>query len=372
MADPHSHGHEHEHPDHDHPDHDPGGHGLLGSFFTRHRHDSAASIDSALEASEKGVRALWVSLLGLTVTAVAQLVVVLLSGSVALLDDTFHNFADALTALPLWLAFSLGRRAANRRYTYGYGRAEDLAGVVIVAMIAFSAVVAGCEAVDRLLHPHAVHHLGWVVAAALVGFAGNELVARYRIRVGRRIGSAALVADGLHARTDGFTSLAVAGSAPSASPLGSRGPTRRRPGHHRRDPLVLRSAARDVCAPAHGRRRPRPGRPGRGAAGRTRRRQDVDELRLRWIGHRLHAEAEITVDADLTLSAAPTDRRGRPAPPPPRRSPPGVSHRPRRPLRPRRGRPPRPWSTTTRSTTTRTGTRGTVTATEVRCPALPG
>ncbi|HEY0400359.1 MAG TPA: cation transporter, partial [Acidimicrobiia bacterium] len=143
MADPS--GHDHDHDGHDHHGHDDHGHGdhadhgFVRSLFTRHRHDSAASIDSALEASERGVRALWVSLLGLTATAVVQLVVALLSGSVALLNDTFHNFADAFTALPLWLAFSLGRRHPSARYPFGYGRAEDLAGGAVVAMIALSA-----------------------------------------------------------------------------------------------------------------------------------------------------------------------------------------------------------------------------------------
>src|SRR5262249_46233929 len=156
----------------------------------------------------EGIRALKVSLAGLAVTAILQVVVVMVSGSVALMADTIHNFADALTAVPLAIAFSLGRRKPNKRYTYGYGRAEDLAGVFIVFMIALSAVIAAWEAIRRLVNPEDVHHVGWVIAAGLIGFAGNELVAVYRIRVGRDIGSAALVADGLHARTDGLTSLA--------------------------------------------------------------------------------------------------------------------------------------------------------------------
>jgi len=125
------------------------------------------------------------------------------------LADTIHNFADALTALPLWIAFILGRRAASRRYTYGFGRAEDLAGLFIVAVVALSAIVAAVESITRFFHPETLHNLWWVVAAGFIGFAGNELVAIYRIRVGQRIGSAALVADGVHARLDGFTSLAV-------------------------------------------------------------------------------------------------------------------------------------------------------------------
>jgi divalent metal cation (Fe/Co/Zn/Cd) transporter len=154
VAEPHDHDHDHEHEhddhEHEHDDHDHDDRGLLRSLFTRHSHDAADSIDSALESSERGVRALKVSLVGLGVTAVLQLVVALASGSVALLNDTFHNFADAFTALPLWLAFSLGRRLPSARYPFGYGRAEDLAGGAVVAMIAVSAVVAAWGAIDRL------------------------------------------------------------------------------------------------------------------------------------------------------------------------------------------------------------------------------
>ena len=137
------------------------------------------------------------------------MVIVLISGSVALLADTIHNFSDALTAIPLWIAFALGTKAATRRYTYGFGRAEDIAGLFVIAMITLSAIIAGIESIRRLINPVSIQHVGWVAAAGLVGFIGNELVAVYRIRVGRQIGSAALIADGLHARTDGFTSLAV-------------------------------------------------------------------------------------------------------------------------------------------------------------------
>src|SRR5262249_42298266 len=126
-----------------------------------------------------------------------------------LLADMIHNFSDALTAIPLGLAFVLGRRAATRRYTYGYGRAEDLAGVVIVLMILASSLVAGYESYQKFVNPQPLQNVGWVMVAAIVGFLGNEIVAAFRIRVGREIGSAALIADGQHARIDGFTSLAV-------------------------------------------------------------------------------------------------------------------------------------------------------------------
>jgi len=174
-----------------------------------HAHDHDRAVDAALESSQQGLRTLWISLAGLAATACAQGLVVALSGSVALLGDALHNSADALTAVPLGIAFLVGRRRPTRRYTYGYGRAEDLAGVVIVAVIVLSSAAAAFAAVQRLLHPYPVTHLLAVAVAAALGFAGNELVAGYRIRTGHRIGSAALVADGLHARTDGFTSLAV-------------------------------------------------------------------------------------------------------------------------------------------------------------------
>ncbi|MCA1842329.1 MAG: cation diffusion facilitator family transporter [Actinobacteria bacterium] len=287
--------------DHDHPDHE---HGLIRSLFTRHRHDAAGSIDSALESSERGIRALWVSLVGLGATALIQFVVALASGSVALLNDTFHNFADAFTALPLWLAFSLGRRLPTDRYPYGYGRAEDLAGGAVVAMIALSAVIAAWEAIDRLLHPSGVRYLWAVIAASIVGFAGNELVARYRISVGRAIGSAALVADGLHARTDGLSSLGVLAGA-----LGVAA------GFDRADAIaglliaalilsVLREAAGDVVARLMDAVDPALTEQARSTLTGVEGVQDVGDLRIRWIGHRLHAEAEITVDGDLPLAAA--------------------------------------------------------------------
>ncbi|MDQ0642584.1 cation diffusion facilitator family transporter [Microbacterium murale] len=210
---PHSHA-DHAHHDHDHDhDHDhahpTGIKGFLHGLFVPHSHDAADSIDDAMEANASGIRALKISLLILLATTVLQAFVVFFSGSVALLADTIHNFSDALTAVPLWVAFVLGRRVASRRYTYGLGRAEDLAGLFIVFVVALSAIVAAWQAIDRMLHPQPLGNIAWVIAAGVIGFIGNEAVAIYRIRVGQRIGSAALVADGVHARADGFTSLAV-------------------------------------------------------------------------------------------------------------------------------------------------------------------
>jgi len=269
-----------------------------------HSHDASDRVDSALEASRDGLRCLAWSFVALTVTAVLQAVVVVFSGSIALLGDTLHNFADALTAVPLAIAFTVGRRAATRRYTYGFGRAEDLAGLVVVLLIALSAVAAGWEAIRRLLDPQEVTALPLVALAGLIGFIGNEWVARYRIRVGRRIGSAALVADGLHARTDGFTSLAVL--------LGAGGVAL---GFPAADPIVgllitvaiaavLRDAAREVYRRLMDAVDPDLVATAETAVSSTPGVADVGELRLRWIGHALRAEVEIVVDPNLSLVEA--------------------------------------------------------------------
>jgi cation diffusion facilitator family transporter len=255
-----------------------------------------------LTPTDRGIRAIKWSLGGLAVTALLQLVIVLVSGSVALLADTIHNFSDCLTAIPLWVAFVIGRRPATKRYSYGYERAEDLAGLFIVIVIAASAAFVAWEAVARLIHPRPVDNLPWVIAAGLAGFAGNELVAAYRIREGRRIGSMALVADGHHARTDGLTSLGVVAGGIGAAL-----------GFERADPLaglaiavvilyvlwragrivvhrildgtdestvvMLESVAAQVAGVEH-----------------------VTSARARWTGHGLNADLEIQVDPVLTVS----------------------------------------------------------------------
>ena len=292
----HDHGHGHEHP--------PGWRGALTSLFRPHSHDAADSIDSELASSTRGLRVLGLSLGVLLLTGVLQAVVAFASGSVALLADTVHNVADAFTAIPLGLAFWLGRRPATQRFTYGYGRAEDLAGVSIVLLIAASAVFAGVEAVRRLLDPQPVEHVWWVVAAGLIGFAGNELVAVYRIRVGRDIGSAALVADGVHARTDGMTSLAVVAGAlgvawgfPLADPVVGLLITAA-------ISTVLWGAAKDVFGRLVDAVDPAMVENGQIAIAQTEGVQAVAVLRLRWSGHRLLADAVIEVDPGLTLAEA--------------------------------------------------------------------
>jgi cation diffusion facilitator family transporter len=306
----HDSGHDHRPPlDHDH-DHGSDGHshptglkGFLLGLFMPHTHDASDSIDDALEASTHGIRALKISLVILLGTTILQFAVVLVSGSVALLADTIHNFSDALTAVPLWIAFLLGRRVATRRYTYGYGRAEDLAGLVIVAVIALSAVTAAWQSIERLINPQPLANLWWVMAAGVIGFLGNEAVAIYRIRVGQRIGSAALVADGVHARTDGFTSLAVV--------IGAAGVMF---GFPLADPIVglLISAAIMILlwgtVRSIGRRlmdgiEPDLAERAQLALERTPGVLSVSRVQLRWVGHRLQGAATIVV-ADTTLAEA--------------------------------------------------------------------
>ena len=297
--------HRDDHQSHDHSHDHPGGmRGVIVGIFAPHSHDAADGVDDALESSAAGIRAVKISLLILGLTAIAQIAIVMVSGSVALAADTIHNFSDALTAVPLWIAFSLGAKAATRRYTYGFGRVEDLAGVFVVAMITMSAIVAGYEAVTRLFHPEPIEHVGWVALAGLLGFIGNEWVALYRIRVGRRIGSAALVADGLHARTDGFTSLAVlfsAGGVALGFPLA--------------DPIigliitvailaVLRTAVRDVFRRLLDGVDPQLVDTAEQTLADQSGVRSVRSLRMRWIGHRLHADAELDVDPTLSLREA--------------------------------------------------------------------
>ena len=277
--------------DHDHHhDHHHGGHG--------HTH---GVIDPSITTTERGIWAVKWSFVGLMITAVLQTFVVWLSNSVALLADTIHNFGDASTAIPLWIAFALARRPANKRFPYGYGRVEDLAGVAVVLTILFSAIVAGYETVQRLLHPQEVHYIGALVAASIVGFLGNELVAIFRIRVGKEIGSVALVADGHHARVDGMTSLAVL--------FGAVGVWL---GYPLADPIVgllitlaiLRivwQSARAVLARMLDGVEPEVIDEIRHTAHHTSGIEDITQVRARWLGHRLRAEINIAVDSQLSV-----------------------------------------------------------------------
>ena len=266
-----------------------------------HPHTHGA-VDPSIVSHERGLWAVKWSFVVLMITALLQVAVVVMSNSVALLADTVHNFADAATAVPLGIAFLFARLKPSRKFTYGYGRIEDLAGVVVVLLILFSALVAGYESLHRFFYPQPVSHLGAVALAAFISFIGNEAVAIFRIKVGKEIGSAALIADGYHARVDGWTSLAVAAGAAGiwfGFPLA--------------DPvvgtlitavifyIVLDSAKLVFTRILDG------VEPGileeiHHAAGHVKGVECVGPVRVRWIGHRLYAEINIAVKSDASVS----------------------------------------------------------------------
>ncbi|MFH1329925.1 MAG: cation diffusion facilitator family transporter [Actinomycetota bacterium] len=267
----------------------------------RHRHQNHHGHAQIPETGE-GIRATWVSLTGLALTAAVQGVIVAFTGSVALLSDTLHNAADALTAIPLWIALVIGRRPRNRRFTHGYGRAEDLAGLAIIAVIAASAAVVAWESAGRLASPRRIDHAGWVIAAGLVGALGNEWVARYRIRAGRRLGSEALVADGRHARTDALTSLAVVAAGAGAL----AGVTWADPVAGLAVALAIVIMLTQTGARVLGRMLdavdPHLAAHLEEAAASCEGVEAVTDLRLRWHGHRLDVVAAVAVDPGLSVA----------------------------------------------------------------------
>jgi cation diffusion facilitator family transporter len=241
------------------------------------------------------------SLVVLLATALIQMVVTLYSGSIALLAETIHNFGHIATTIPLWIAFSLAHRRSSKQFTYGYGRVEDLAGLAIVLIILISVIITGYESIDLLFHPRVVTHLWEVALAALIGFLGNEAVAIYRRRVGNEINSAALVADGCHARVDGLASLAVF--------LGAIGIWM---GYSWMDPLigiviigailciVWNSAKVVFCRLMDG------VEPGvvdevKAVTSHVAGVKEVTDVRVRWLGHQLHAEINLAVSDDLSV-----------------------------------------------------------------------
>ncbi len=305
---PHDHDHDHEHGDDHSHDHDHGhshGTGLWGvinTVFHLHGHSEQQqllAIDPAV-ATDEGIRTIWLALAALSLTTLIQIVIVVMSNSVALLADTVHNLGDALNSIPLLIAFYLARRVATRRYTYGFGKAEDVAGIFIVLSIAFSAGYTFWESFQKLINPTPLNNLGWVAVAAVIGFLGNEAVAILQIRVGRKIGSDAMVADGLHARTDGLTSLAVL-----IAVIGSW------LGYPIVDPIIgiligiailfiTRDAITtmwyrlmDAIDPALVDRIEQVATNIVGV-------QHVHDVRVRWLGHQLQAELHIVVDEDLS------------------------------------------------------------------------
>ncbi|HWY79536.1 MAG TPA: cation diffusion facilitator family transporter [Candidatus Sulfotelmatobacter sp.] len=268
---------------------------------TQEHEHTHGTVDPMLFASQKGLKAVMSSSIVLFVGSLFQLAVVILSGSVSLLSDTIHNLGDGATAIPLSIAFLIGRRKPNNSFTYGYGKAEDLAGVTILLFMLASALYAAYVSINRLFHPYTPTHL-WVIAiASLVGFGINEGAAIFRIKVGEQIHSEALVTDGKHARMDGFTSLAVLVGAfgtylgyPIVDPIvglfitvlilhtiweqGQEVFKRMLDGV---DPELVKQvnhAVREVAGV-----------------------KSITETRVRWIGHFLHAEVTIAVDPNLTV-----------------------------------------------------------------------
>ena len=301
MAHTHEHGHHHHH----------SGNPLvrvaqalhLPGFTHDHSHHDLAA-DRAFLDNRLAVRTVWIALVALGLTTALQIVIYIASGSVALLADTVHNLGDALNSIPLLFAFYIARRAANSRFTYGYGRLEDIAGVFIVVSIGFSAAYIIYESAQRLLNPLPLENLEWIALASLVGFAGNELVALMQIRVGRRIGSDAMIADGQHALIDGLTSLAVliavigaliglpildpiVGVVIGVAIVGITWNAIKAIWHRMMD-AVDPHLVEHVEAHA------------RGVAGV----EAVQTLRLRWVGHRMYGVMKIAVPADATLEAS--------------------------------------------------------------------
>jgi cation diffusion facilitator family transporter len=280
--------------------------GWVNTVFHLHGHSQQKSMlvsDMAARSNEIGIRTVWWALAALAITSVIQVVIVLMSGSVALLADTAHNIGDALNSIPLLLAFYLARRVANRRYSYGYGRAEDVAGIFIVLSIAISAGIIFWESFQKLLNPQPLTNLGWVAAAAVIGFIGNEAVAWLQIRTGRQIGSAALVADGLHARTDGLTSLAVL-----LAVVGTW------LGFPIIDPIIglligvtvlfiTKDATITMWYRLMDAIEPELLDQAEAVVQRHDAVKQVHWLRMRWVGHRIHADLGIAVDANLTTAA---------------------------------------------------------------------
>ena len=295
MTHQHDH-HTHQHADEERRDH---GHGL----HSRHGH-SHGVVDPSIATTDEGLRALKWSFVVLMATALLQAAIVFASGSVALLADTIHNFGDAATAIPLGIAFLFARKQPNKRFTFGYGRVEDLAGVAIVLTIMFSAIVAGYESIDRFFHPQGISHLWAVALASVIGFIGNEAVAIFRIRVGRRIGSAALIADGQHARVDGWTSLAVL--------VGIFGVWL---GYPLADPIVgliitvaifgiVIQSGREIFTRMLDGVDPDVIDEIRHAAVHVDEVKEVTDVRARWLGHRLHAELNVTLPSQISIAAA--------------------------------------------------------------------
>jgi cation diffusion facilitator family transporter len=291
----HTHDHEEHTHDHDHDEHNHDEHA--------HGHEHG-KVDADLYGNRAGLRAVQISTAGMFLVAAIQFAIAWIGGSAGLFADALHNFGDVFTTIALWIAFVISNRAANQRYTYGYYRAEDLAGIFIVLVIIASAIASAVESIQKLTSGNIPTQIYLSMAAALIGVAGNELLAQYKISVGKRINSVSLIADGNHSRIDGLTSLAafigligVKLGFPKADPIAgivitivivtvvfstSRGVLQRL--LDAVDPHVVPSIVTTATAV-----------PGV---------EEVTDVRARWVGHTLHVVMNIEVDAELTLSKA--------------------------------------------------------------------
>ncbi|MBE3558340.1 MAG: cation transporter [Ktedonobacteraceae bacterium] len=297
-----------EHHDHEHYNHDDQhGHTHEEEHKPGHAHGHGhehGKVEAELYSNRAGLRAVQISTAGLLLTALLQFGIVLIGGSAGLFADALHNLSDVLTTVALWIAFVISNRAANARYTYGYHRAEDLAGIFIVLVIIASAVAGAVESLQKLTSGEAPTQLVLSMAAALVGVAGNEIVAQYKISVGKRINSVPLIADGQHSRIDGLTSLAaflglvgvafglriadpIAGLVITVVIIGIVYTTTRSVLSRLLDsvdphivPTILDTASEVAGVEA------------------------VTSPRARWVGHSLHVSLNIEVDPDLTLVKA--------------------------------------------------------------------
>ncbi len=293
-----NHLHSHAESNHSH-----GVHSQKEDSHNKHTHTHGV-IDASITTSERGIWAIKWSFIGLMITALFQIVIVYFSGSVALLADTIHNFGDAATAIPLWIAFKLVQRKPSKSFGFGLGRVEDIAGLIIVLIILFSAVVAAYESIDRIIHPAPISNLIAVIIASIIGFAGNEAVAVFRIKVGKEIKSAALIADGYHARVDGFTSLAVL--------VGATGVWL---GFPLADPVVgilisiaifriVWQSAKAVVKRALDGVEPEIIDEIKHASKHVKGVEKISDIRARWIGHKLNVELNIAVSNSLSVFEA--------------------------------------------------------------------
>ena len=289
----HAHAHaEHDH-HHGHSEHDEQGHG--------HEH---GKVDADLYGNRAGLRAVQISTAGMFLVFAIQFTIAWIGGSAGLFADALHNFGDVFTTIALWIAFVISNRAANQRYTYGYYRSEDLAGIFIVLVIIASATASAVESMQKLASGNIPTQIYLSMAAALVGVAGNELLAQYKISVGKRINSVSLIADGHHSRIDGLTSLAAF--------IGLVGV---KLGFPKADPIagivitivivtVVFSTSRSVLQRLLDAVDPHIVPSIITIAGTVPGVEKVTGVRARWVGHTLHVIMTIEVDAELTLSTA--------------------------------------------------------------------